>query len=111
MLKKHQQIIETRDRQTAKGMVVAMSCEIVRIDNGKETYKIQSESDIKKYYIVKFIDGTPVFCSCADFLNRIKSNPFHVCKHARAIVLAENYGLVTTTTTNQKKQKRRVLEK
>ncbi len=93
------QVVETRDRRFSKGMVVAMSCEIVRVDNEKETYKVQSESDTKKYYIVKFMDGTPVYCSCPDFLNRIKTNPFHVCKHARAIVLTENYGLVTTTAT------------
>ena len=41
------------------------------------------------------MDGTPVFCSCPDFSNKVKTNPFHICKHARAIVLAENYGLVT----------------
>ena len=84
------QVVETRDRRIAKSMVVAMSCEIVRIDNEKETYKVQSETNIDKYYIVKFMDGTPVYCSCPDFLNRVKTNPFLVCKHARAIVLAEN---------------------
>ena len=48
-------------------MVVAMTCEIVLLDNEKETYKVQSETKLDKYYIVKFMDGTPVFCSCKDF--------------------------------------------
>ena len=95
MFKQNQQVVEKRDRRSAKGIVVAMSCEIVKIDSEREIYKVQSESNTKKYYIVKFIDGTPVFCSCPDFLNRIKTNPFHVCKHARAIVLAENHGLIS----------------
>src|SRR5918993_3284726 len=99
MIKQNQQVVEeTRDRRFSKGMVVAMSCEIVRVDNEKETYKVQSETNLDKHYIVKFMDGTPAYCSCPDFINRIKTNPFHVCKHARAIVLAENYGLVATTT-------------
>ena len=78
-------------------MVVAMSCEIVRIDDEKETYKVQSENDVNKYYIVKFMDGTPVYCSCKDFEIQPQKNRNHICKHQRAIVLAENYGLVTTT--------------
>jgi hypothetical protein len=92
-----QQVVRetTRDRRIAKGMVVAMSCEIIRIDNEKETYKVQSENYVSKYYIVKFIDGTPVYCSCKDFEIQIKNNERHICKHARAVVLAENYGLVT----------------
>ena len=49
-------------------MVVAISCEIVQIDNeDRGTYKVQSETDVNKYYIVKFMDGTPVYCSCKDF--------------------------------------------
>jgi hypothetical protein len=44
-------------------MVVAMSCEIIAIDAEKGTYyKIQSEIDVNKYYIVKFMNGTPVYC-------------------------------------------------
>ncbi len=104
MLKQNQQFVEKKDRRITKSMVVAMSCEIVRINNEKETYKVQSETDVNKYYIVKFMDGTPVFCSCPDFINRIASNPRLVCKHARAIVLAENYGLVTTVTGTTTKQ-------
>ena len=40
--------------------------------------------------------GPPVYCSYKDFEIQIKRNVKHICKHARAIVLAENYGLVTT---------------
>jgi predicted nucleic acid-binding Zn finger protein len=84
-----------RDRRSARGMVVAFSCEIVAIDDQKGTYKIQSEIDVNKYYLVKFIDGTPVHCSCKDFEIQIKRNEKHLCKHMRSIVIAENYGLVT----------------
>jgi hypothetical protein len=84
------------DRRSARGMVVAISCEIVAIDDQqKGTYKVQSETDVNKYYIVKFIDGTPVHCSCKDFEIQIKRNEKHLCKHMRSIVIAENYGLVT----------------
>jgi hypothetical protein len=90
------QVVETRDRRIAKSIVVAYSCEITKLDNEKETYKVQSETDVSKFYVVKFVDKCPVFCQCADFLHRIKSNPNHICKHARAIVLAEQYGLIKT---------------
>jgi hypothetical protein len=93
----------TRDRRIAKGMVVAVSCEIARLDNQKETYKVQSESDVNIYYIVKFIDGTPVYCSCKDFEIQSKKNRNHICKHQRAIVLAENYGLIALVTKQESK--------
>ncbi len=103
----NQQVVETRDRRIAKSMVVAMSCEIFRVDNEKETYRVQSETDVNKYYIVKFMDGTPVYCSCKDFEIQIKRNVKHICKYVRAIVLAENYGLVTTKRKkNQSPQSR-----
>jgi len=86
---------EKRDRRFSKGMVLAVSCEIVAINDQKGTYKVQSETDVNKYYIVKFIDGTPVHCSCKDFEIQIKRNEKHLCKHIRSIVIAENYGLVT----------------
>ena len=88
---------EKRDRRFTRGMVVAISCEIVAIDDDQQkgTYKVQSEKDVNKYYIVKFIDGTPVYCSCKDFEIQIKRNEKHLCKHMRSIVIAENYGLVT----------------
>ena len=96
---KNQQIVEEkRDRRFSKGMVVAVSCEIIAIDDDqqqKETYKVQSETDVNKYYIVKFIDGMPVHCSCKDFEIQIKRNEKHLCKHMCSIVIAENYGLVT----------------
>jgi predicted nucleic acid-binding Zn finger protein len=75
-------------------MVEAVSCEIVAIDDQKGTYKVQSETDVNKYYLVKFIDGTPFYCSCKDFEIQIKQNEKHLCKHMRSIVIAENYGLV-----------------
>ena len=88
-------IVEKKDQTVSKGMVVAMSCEITKFEDKKETYKVQSESNLNSYYIVKFMDETPVYCSCLDFTNRSLKNPLHICKHMRAIVLAENYGLIT----------------
>ena len=93
----------TRDRRFAKGMVVAVSCEIIRLDNEKETYKVQLERDTNKYYIVKFIDGTPVYCSCKDFEIQSPKNRNHICKHQRAILLAENYGLIAVVTKQESK--------
>ena len=106
MLKQNQQVVETRDRGIAKGMVVAMTCEIVRLDNEKETYKVQSDTKLEKYYIVKFMDGTPVFCSCKDFELQIKKgNERHICKHQRGIVFAKNYGLIVVGTKQQQNSK------
>ena len=62
----------------------------------KGTYKVQSETDVNKYYTVKFMDGTPIYCNCKDFEIQSQKNRNHICKHQRAIVLAENYGLVGT---------------
>lgn len=101
------QVVEetrSKDRRIAKSVVVAMSCEIVRLDQTKETYKVQSETDAQKYYTVKFIDGTPVYCSCKDFEIQIKRNEKHLCKHMRSIVIAENNGLVVTNQHNNIQQ-------
>ena len=51
------QVVETRDRQFSKGIVVAMSCEILKIND--ETYRVQSESAVDRYYVVRFSDGEP----------------------------------------------------
>ena len=95
-----------RDRRFSKGMVVAVSCEIIAIedDQQKGTYKVQSETDVNKYYIVKFLDGTPIYCNCKDFEMQSKKNGNHICKHQRGIVLAENYGLVVTKQQKLKSQ-------
>jgi hypothetical protein len=90
----NQQVIETRDRRFAKGMVVAMSCEIIEIDE-RGTYKVQSTSNTEKYYTVKFIDGTPIHCDCKDWEYRSRGNPNHICIHMRGVVFAENHGLVS----------------
>ena len=94
---------ELRDRRSARGMVVAVSCEIIAIDDDQQkgTYKVQSETDVNKYYTVKFMDGTPIYCNCKDFEIQSQKNRNHICKHQRAIVLAENYGL---SSSNKKQQ-------
>jgi hypothetical protein len=102
----HKNTIKT-DRRFWKGMIVAVSCEIVAIDDDddhqqKRTYKVQSETDVNKYYIVKFIAGTPVYCSCKDFeIQTKKGKERHICKHQRGIILAENYGLIVVEVTKQ----------
>ena len=102
----HQIVEEKRDRRFAKGIVVAVSCEIIAIDDHQQkgTYKVQSETDVNKYYIVKFMDGTPIYCNCKDFEMQSKKNRNHICKHQRGIVLAENYGLVVVTKTTKLKK-------
>ena len=68
----------------SKEMVVDMSSEITKIDE-RGTYKVQSETNVERHYIVKFMDGTPVYCSCLDFTNRSMRDPIHVCKHMKGI--------------------------
>jgi hypothetical protein len=85
----NQVVKETRDRRFLKGIVVAVSCELVQLedndDEGKKgNYKVQSESDVNKYYIVKFMDGTPAYCTCKDFEIQSQKNKTHICKHQRA---------------------------
>ena len=94
------------DRRFSKGMVVAVSCEIIAIDDDQQkgTYKVQSETDVNKYYTVKFMDGTPIYCNCKDFEMQSQKNRNHICKHQRGIVLAENYGLVVTKQQKLKSQ-------
>lgn len=83
-----------KDRTTAKAMVVAFSCDITKIKDEKETYKVQSETNVDRYYIVRFMDGTPIYCSCLDFSHRSRKNSMHVCKHMKAVIICENNGLV-----------------
>ena len=59
------QVVETRDRQFSKGIVVAMSCEILKIND--ETYRVQSESAVDRYYVVRFSDGEPKYCTCKNW--------------------------------------------
>ena len=110
---KNQQIEEKRDRRFSKGMVVAISCEIVAIDDDQQqkgTYKVQSETDVNKYYTVKFMNGTPIYCNCKDFEMQSQKNRNHICKHQRGIVLAENYGLVVVVGTKQQNSKSQNME-
>lgn len=88
------QVIEVRDRRIGKGIVVAMSCEIKAFANMKETYKVQSSTNSDRYYICRFMDGTPVWCSCKDWEIQSQKNPLHLCKHLRAVVYADSYGLI-----------------
>jgi hypothetical protein len=93
------QFVETRDRRIAKSIVVAYSCEISKVKGEKETYLVQSESNIDKFYTVKFMNSCPIICDRNDWKYRSNGNPNHfLCKHQRAVILAENYGLVKPTT-------------
>jgi predicted nucleic acid-binding Zn finger protein len=80
--------------------------EVIKMSQTKETYKVQSSSDINVYYIVRMVDGTPLFCSCPDFMNRGGSkNPYHVCKHMRMVVVAEITGNIITIEEKNAKQR------
>jgi hypothetical protein len=93
MLKQNkQQVIETRDRQFSKGMVVAMSCEILKIND--ETYRVQSESAVDRYYIVRFLDGEPTYCTCKNYEINSHRNANHMCKHMNPIIYASVNGLI-----------------
>jgi hypothetical protein len=88
---KQNQIVETRDRRISKGMVVAMSCEILKIND--ETYRVQSESVVDRYYIVRFVDGEPTYCTCKNWEINSQRNTDHVCKHMHSIIYASINGL------------------
>lgn len=95
----NQEIVHEKDRSISKGIVVAMSCEILRIND--ETYRVQSEKAIDRYYIVRFKDHSPEYCSCKDWEIRSQLNSHHVCKHMRAVLLAEIWGLTTENTIKE----------
>jgi len=94
------QVVETRDRRIAKSIVVAYSCEITEVEGETETYIVQSESNIDKFYTVKFMDSCPIICDCSDWKYRSNGNSNHLCKHQRAVIFAENSGLIKPATKN-----------
>ena len=78
--------METKDRTIAKSIVVAMTCEILKIND--ETYRVQSESAVDRYYVVRFSDGEPTYCTCKNFEINSQRNADHVCKHMHSIIYA-----------------------
>ena len=88
------QVVETRtrDRHFSKGIVVAMSCEILKIND--ETYRVQSEKAVDRYYVVRFSDGEPNYCTCKNWEIQSQRNTNHVCKHMKAIIYSEIHGLI-----------------
>ena len=87
------QVVETRNRQFSKGIVVALSCEILKIND--ETYRVQSESAVDRYYIVRFSDGEPTYCTCRNWEINSQRNPDHyLCKHMHSIIYASVNGLI-----------------
>jgi hypothetical protein len=85
------QIIESRDRRIGKSIAMVHS---YKLASERETYKVQSESNKDRFYIVKFMDDTPVYCTCKDWEQRSKLNPNHICKHMRVVILADQYSLI-----------------
>jgi predicted MPP superfamily phosphohydrolase len=88
------QVVESRDRRIGKSIAMLHSCEVYKLAGEKETYKVQSESNKDRFYIVKFIDSTPRYCTCKDWEQRSKLNPDHLCKHMRVVVLADQHNLI-----------------
>ena len=88
------QVVETRNRQFSKGIVVALSCEILKIND--ETYRVQSESAVDRYYIVRFSDGEPTYLyMCRNWEINSQRNPDHyLCKHMHSIIYASVNGLI-----------------
>lgn len=86
------EVVEKRDRSISKGIIVAMSCEILKIN--EETYRIQSETAVDRYYIVRFSGGEPTYCTCKNFEIASQRNADHVCKHMRSIIYASVNNLI-----------------
>lgn len=90
----NQKVVEetTKDRQFSKGIAVAMSCEILKIND--ETYRVQSEKAVDRFYIVRFSKGEPTYCTCKNWEIVSQSNANHVCKHMHSIIYASVNGLI-----------------
>ena len=86
------QVVETRDRKFSQGIVVAMSCEILKIND--ETYRVQSEKTVDRYYVVRFSGGEPNYCTCKNWEINSQRNADHVCKHMHSIIYASVNGLI-----------------
>ena len=86
------QVVETRDRKFSQGIVVAMSCEILKIND--ETYRVQSEKTVDRYYVVRFSGGEPNYCTCKNWEIQSQRNADHVCKHMHSIIYASVNGLI-----------------
>ena len=99
-LKTTNQVVEKRDRKFSQGIVVAMSCEILKIND--ETYRVQSEKTVDRYYVVRFSEGEPNYCTCKNWEIQSQRDSNHICKHQKSIVIAENYGLISTTKQEKK---------
>lgn len=91
-LKTTNQVVKTRDRQISKGIVVAMSCEILKIN--EETYRVQSEKAVDRFYVVRFSRGEPNYCTCKNWEIVSQRDSNHICKHMRSIIYASVHGLI-----------------
>lgn len=87
---KNNQVVVTKE--FSKGIVVAMSCEILMIND--ETYRVQSETAVDRYYVVRFSDGEPTYCTCKNWEINSQRNVTHVCKHMHSIIYASVNGLI-----------------
>jgi hypothetical protein len=75
-----------KDRRSGKGLVLALSRRIYRLENS-DTFYVESESTDNLYYFVKYNPSVFEWCTCADNSTR------HVkCKHLYAIEFAIRFG-------------------
>ena len=73
-----------RDRRCARGMVVAVSCEIIAIDDDqqKETYKVQSRDRCKQILYCKIHGWNSYLLQLQRFRDSIKKIMKNIlCKH------------------------------
>ena len=82
--------LETKDRREGRARCIALSRTIYQM-RGKETFYVESESCVGRYYFVRFnssFDGS--FCSCKNF----ESNRSEKCKHLMTVENAIRFATI-----------------
>jgi hypothetical protein len=75
-----------KDRRFGKGLVLALSRRVYRLENS-DTFYVESESTDNLYYFVKYNPSVFEWCACPDNSTR------HIkCKHLYAIEFAIRFG-------------------
>jgi hypothetical protein len=78
---KQKTTVEKKDRRAGRGLVIALSRHVYRLQ-GKDTFYVESESCDSRYYFVRFNSSfAGGFCGCKDF----ESNRTERCKHQYAV--------------------------
>jgi predicted nucleic acid-binding Zn finger protein len=83
--------LEKKNRREGRGRVLALSRRIYRLQGGKDTYHVESESCDSRYYFVRYNPSVFEWCSCKDFEN---SRTEGRCKHLYAVEFAIRFATV-----------------